>query len=119
MVTTHLDGDRFAMRFLWMLIAVATLPGCTTLPVPEQPEPSAPYALLEFPLSMRLLRLDDRQFDTQTRLSQLRVKPGPHTLYFMHRNAGVDGSAEHAGQHAAPFILDAHAGLTYQFESKT
>jgi hypothetical protein len=104
---------------LWIMAGVATLLSCATLPVPEQPQPSAPHAILEFPLSMRLLRIDDRQIDSLTHLGQLRVKPGQHTLYFMHLNAGVDGSADHAGQHAAPFTLDAHAGITYIFESKT
>ena len=107
------------VRCLCILAVVTTLLSCTTLPAPEQPESSAPYALLEFSASMRLLRLDDQKFDTQTHLSRLRVSPGAHTLYFMHLNAGVDGSADHAGQHAAPFILDTDAGITYHFESKT
>lgn len=110
---------KWIARCLGIIVSVAALLSCVTLPAPEQPEPSAPHARLEFSASMRLLRLDDQQLDTQTHLDQLRVRPGPHTLYFMHLNAGVDGSADHAGQHAAPFILDAHAGITYQFESKT
>ena len=68
---------------------------------------------------MRLLSLDEQKIDTLTHLNQLRVTPGQHTLRFMHLNAGVDGSADHAGQLAAPFPLDVHAGLAYHFESKT
>ncbi len=68
---------------------------------------------------MHLLRLDEQQIDSQTHLSRLRVGPGPHTLHFMHLNEGIDGSADHAEQHAYPFTLDAHAGITYHFESKT
>ena len=40
-------------------------------------------------------------------------------LRFIHVNDGIDGSADHAGQLAAPFSLDVYAGLTYHFESKT
>jgi hypothetical protein len=68
---------------------------------------------------MRLLSLNDQQIDPLTRLKQLRVAPGQHTLRFMHLNAGVDGSADHAAQIAAPYTLDVHAGITYHFESKT
>ena len=104
---------------LWLFLGFAYLLGCTTLPAPKQPERSVPHAILTFPSSMRVLSLNDQQIDTLTHLNQLRVIPGQHTLRFMHRNEGVDGSAEHAGQLAAPFILDVHAGITYHFESKT
>ncbi|MCZ6874683.1 MAG: hypothetical protein O7G88_14325 [bacterium] len=106
-------------RWLWLFLGLAYLLGCTTLPTPQQPERAATHAILTFPSSMRLLSLNDQQIDTLTHLSQLRVPPGQHTLRFMHRNEGIDGSAEHAGQLAAPFILDVHAGITYHFESKT
>jgi hypothetical protein len=68
---------------------------------------------------MQLLTLDDQTVDSRTSVKTLRVSPGRHILRLVHINAGVDGSVEHAGQHAAPFTLDVHEGLTYHFESKT
>lgn len=87
--------------------------------MPEQPADSEPFALLEFPASMRLLALDDRTFDARLRLNRLYVSPGQHALRFLHVNAGPGGSASHAGQHAAPFTLDLQEGITYHFEAKT
>lgn len=110
---------KWTARCLWMIASVAALLSCATLPGPAQPEPSAPYAVLAFSASMRLLQLDDQPIDARTRLRRLRVTPGRHTLRFVHLNEGADGSAEHAGQRADPFTLDARAGTTYQFESKT
>lgn len=101
----------------WLIMGLAALFGCTMLP--EQPTVSGPYAMLTFPASMRLLALDEQSFDTPTRIATLRVSPGHHTLRFVHVNAGSDGSAEHAGQLAAPFTVEVHEGLVYQFESKT
>jgi hypothetical protein len=105
------------VRCLWLAIGLVYILGCATLP--DQPEVSAPYAVLEFPASMQLLILDDQTVDSRTSVKTLRVSPGRHILHFVHINAGVDGSVEHAGQHAAPFTLDVHEGLTYHFESKT
>lgn len=110
---------KWTTRCLWMLAGVAALLSCATLPGPEQPQPSAPHAILIFPPSMQLLRLNEQQLDSPIHLGRLRVEPGQHTLHFMHLNKGIDGSDEHAGQYAAPFTLTAHAGITYHFESKT
>jgi hypothetical protein len=45
----------------------------------------------------------------------IRVTPGLHSLYF----AYAGSSAQHAGQQADPFRLEAQAGYTYVFEAKT
>ena len=103
--------------YFWLIMGLVTLFGCTTLP--EQPTVSGPYALLTFPASIRLLALDEQSFETPTRIDAIRVPPGQHILRFVHVNAGIDGSAEHAGQLASPFTVEVHEGLVYQFESKT
>ena len=101
----------------WLMLGLVAMFGCTTLP--EQPAVSGPYAILTFPASIRLLALNEPSFDSRTRIDTLRVRPGQHTLRFVHVNAGIDGSAEHAGQLAAPFTVEVHEGVVYQFESKT
>ena len=102
---------------LWLMLGLMAMFGCTRLP--EPPAVSGPYAILTFPASMRLITLDEQSFDPRTRIDTLRVSPGQHTLRFMHVNAGSDGSAEHTGQLAAPFTVEVHEGVMYQFESKT
>ncbi len=103
----------------WFVLAglFYALLGCATLP--DQPAESTPYARLKFSAAMQLLALDDQPIDTSFHLYTLRVRPGPHTLYFAHINAGPEGSATHAGQRATPFRLEVHEGIAYAFEAKT
>ena len=105
---------------LLLSLSLIGLGACaTSLPEPEQPEPDAPYALLQFSQAMKLLAVDDQTLDTRARVNALRVSPGQHTLRFVHVDAGADGSVAHAGQNAKPFVLDTEAGVLYQFEAKT
>jgi hypothetical protein len=68
---------------------------------------------------MHLIALDDQSITTPALISSLRVTPGQHTLRFVHVDAGPDGSAQHAGQHAAPFTLNVREGIAYHFAAKT
>jgi hypothetical protein len=67
---------------------------------------------------MQLLAVDQQTVDTTT-VRTLRVSPGQHALSFLHVNNGPEGSAQHAGQKADPFVLEAFEGLVYEFEAKT
>jgi hypothetical protein len=109
---------RTSVCCLWLAAGFLALLGCATVPV-KPPVTSEPYAVLAFPASMRLLAVDEQPVASRSRLAMLRVHPGQHTLRFVHVNAGIDGSAEHAGQFADPFKLDVQEGLIYHFESKT
>ena len=99
------------------MLGLFFLAGC--IPSPPQPEVSAPYALLEFQRTMQLLTLDGHAIDDRLLLRDLRVAPGRHTLHFAYTALGTEGSRQHDGQRAAPFLLDTQAGRTYLFEAKT
>jgi len=114
--------DDVTRRRLTLLLSLylCCLGGCAaSLSAPDQPTPAEPYALLQFSAAMHLLAVDEQAVDTRTRLRTLRVSPGPHALRFVHVAAGPDGSLAHAGQHASPFVIEAEAGVIYQFEAKT
>ncbi len=110
---TRLPRIRLLALCFWLLY------GCATLPEPPQPSLAEPYARLRFSQAMQLPALNDQTVETHSWVSALRVRPGRHTLRFVHINAGSEGSAEHAGQHAHPFTLEVHEGITYVFEAKT
>ncbi len=93
------------------------LAGC--IPLPPQPDVSTPYGLLEFPRTMQILTLNGHAIDDRLLLRDLRVAPGRHTLHFAYTALGTEGSRQHDGQRAAPFLLDTQAGRTYIFEAKT
>lgn len=95
-------------------LLVAAL-GCTTLPLPEQPSETQPYAVLAFPGAIRVLAIDAQELDTRARLDTIRVTPGRHTL----RLAYVGPSVPHAGQQIDPVMYELHEGRRYQFEAKT
>ncbi len=104
---------REALRWLILIGGIFGLLGCATLP--EQPGEAQPYALLVLPDAIRLLTLDVQTFDPRVRISAIRVTPGLHSLHFTYAGS----SAQHAGQQAAPFRLEAQAGHKYLFEAKT
>ena len=104
---------REALRWLILIGGIFGLLGCATLP--EQPGEAQPYALLVLPDAIRLLTLDVQTFDPRVRISAIRVTPGLHSLHFTYAGS----SAQHAGQQAAPFRLEAQAGYKYLFEAKT
>ena len=94
--------------------------GCATTPVQlDAPPTSEPYAILQFSNAMQLIAVNDQRIDSSQPIRTLRVRPGSHTLRFVHLNDGPEGSASHAGQTAAPFNLEVHEGITYEFEAKT
>lgn len=94
--------------------------GCADKSVlPPQPALNEPYALLKFSAAMHLFALDQQPIDTMLAIRTQRVRPGPHTLRFLHVNSGPEGSAQHAGQRTDPFLLEAFEGLVYEFEAKT
>lgn len=101
------------MRWLMLIGGILGLLGCATLP--EQPGEAQPYALLVLPDAIRLLTLDVQTFDPRVPSRVIRVTPGLHSLSF----AYAGSSAQHAGQQAEPFRLEAQAGYTYVFEAKT
>jgi hypothetical protein len=110
-------------RWLWISLLCLYLSlavGCAdkSLSLP-QPAPTEPYALLTFSAAMQLLALDQQTIDTPATIRMLRVSPGQHSLRFLHVNDGPEGSAQHAGQRADPFVLEAFEGLVYEFEAKT
>ena len=99
---------------------LAWLVGCAAVPVQiDAPPTSEPYAILQFSSAMQLIAVDDQTLDSRQPIRTLRVPPGSHTLRFVHLNDGPEGSASHAGQTADPFTLEAHEGITYEFEAKT
>jgi len=104
---------REAIRGLVLIGVWLGLLGCATLP--PQPDDVQPYGLLVLPEDIRLLTLDTQTFDSRLRISAIRVTPGPHSL----RLAYDGSSAQHAGQQAEPFRLEAQAGHKYLFEAKT
>jgi hypothetical protein len=110
-------------RWLWLgllSVSLALTAGCADKSVlPTQPTPLEPYALLKFSAAMQLLALDQQTIDTPASIRTLRVRPGQHTLRFLHVNDGIEGSAQHAGQVADLFMLEAFEGLVYEFEAKT
>ena len=110
-------------RCIWLGLLVFFLSlaaGCADKSaLPPQPAPAEPYAILKFSAAMQLLAMDQQAVDTTVAIRTLRVSPGQHTLRFIHVNHGPEGSLEHAGQHADPFILEAFEGLTYEFAAKT
>jgi hypothetical protein len=59
-------------------IGLLSLSGC--IMHSTSPMPSAPYARLEFPASIRLLTLDKQAIDTRTQRQALLLRPGQHTL---------------------------------------
>jgi hypothetical protein len=87
---------------------------CTT-PLPEQPGGAQPYARLVLPDAIRLVALDTQTFDSRTRISEIQVTPGSHSLSF----AYAGSSPQHAGQQADPFRLEVQEGHQYVFEAKT
>lgn len=99
---------------LWTLWSCAPLAN-----TPEQPALTEPFARLTFSSAMKLAAVDNQPVESRQAIRTLRVRPGPHTLQFIHVNDGPEGSADHAGQLAAPFPLEAYAGITYEFEAKT
>ncbi len=68
---------------------------------------------------MKLTAFNQQTLGTPTSIRALRVRPGQHTLRFLHVNEGPEGSQQHAGQLADPFTLEAYEGLVYEFEAKT
>ena len=100
-----------SLWFLWSCAPVANSP--------EQPPLTEPFALLQFSAAMQLTAVDNQPVASRQAIRTLRVRPGVHTLRFIHVNDGPEGSADHAGQLAAPFTLETHAGITYEFEAKT
>ena len=124
MVVTYPKGLGRGLRFSLLAIFFALLTGCadkTALlsQLPPQPPLTKPYALLKFSAAMQLLALDEQAVDPATPISMLRVAPGRHALRFIHVNSGPEGSAEHAGQRADPFVIETFEGLIYEFEAKT
>jgi hypothetical protein len=96
------------------------LVSCASVPVQiDAPPASEPYAILQFSSAMQLIAVNDHTIDSSQPIRTLRVRPGSHTLRFVHLNNGPEGSASHAGQQADPFTLDVHEGITYAFEAKT
>jgi hypothetical protein len=94
--------------------------GCATVSVQiDAPPTSKPYAMLQFSSAMQLIAINDQTIDSRQPIRTLRVRPGSHTLRFVHLNDGPEGSPAHAGQTADPFTLEAHEGVTYEFEAKT
>ncbi|ETX00957.1 MAG: hypothetical protein ETSY1_09365 [Candidatus Entotheonella factor] len=87
--------------------------------LPPQPALAEPYAILKFSAAMQLIALDQQAIDTVVAIRTLRVRPGQHTLRFLHLNNGPEGSPQHAGQRTDPFVLEAFEGLIYEFEAKT
>ncbi|MDH3605004.1 MAG: hypothetical protein OEU26_35850 [Candidatus Tectomicrobia bacterium] len=105
---------------LLLSFGLAWLAGCATTPVQiDAPPTSEPYAILHFSSAMQLIAVNDQTIDSSQPVRTLRVRPGSHTLRFVHLNDGPEGSASHAGQKADPFTLEAHEGVTYEFEAKT
>jgi hypothetical protein len=86
---------------------------CVTLP--EQPGGAQPYARLVLPEAIRLVALDTQTFDPRTRMREIQVTPGPHSLSFVYAGS----SPQHAGQQADPFRLEVQEGHEYVFEAKT
>lgn len=109
------------LLLLWLLSSgLAWLVSCATAPVHlDAPPTSEPYALLQFSRAMQLIAFNGQTVDSSQPIRTLRVRPGSHTLRFVHLNDGPEGSAAHAGQTADPFTLEAHEGVTYAFEAKT
>ena len=97
---------------LWLLSVVCGLLSCVR--PPAQPG-GQPYALVAWPQAMRLFGLDTQTFDYHTRLQEIRVPPGSHSLRF----AYASSSPQHTGQQVVPFVLDTQAGHQYIFEPKT
>ena len=96
------------------------LVGCANVPVQiDAPPASEPYAILQFSRAIQLIAFNDQAIDPSQPIRTLRVRPGLHTLRFVHLNDGPEGSAAHAGQQADPFTLEVHEGITYAFEAKT
>jgi hypothetical protein len=85
----------------------------------DTPPTSEPYAILQFSSAMQLTAFNDQAIDPSQPIRTLRVRPGSHTLRFVHLNTGPEGSTAHAGQQADPFTLEVHEGVTYAFEAKT
>lgn len=107
------DTRWFRLGMLGLLL----LAGC--IPSPPQPEVSAPYALLEFPPTMQMVTINGHAIDDRLVLRDLRVAPGRHTLHFAYTARGAEGSRQHDGQRAGPFLLETQAGRTYIFAAKT
>ena len=113
-------GGCAMLRHAWqvwcvLLVGVACGLLCCTTPLPEQPGGAQPYARLVLPDEIRLVALDTQAFDPRTRIREIQVPPGPHSLSF----AYAGSSPQHAGQQADPFRLDAQEGQQYVFEAKT
>ena len=114
-------------QWLWRGLRLGLLSGYLALAVgcagqavlPPQPEPAEPHALLTFSSAMQLLALDGEPVDTTASIRALRLAPGQHALRFQHVNSGPEGSAEHAGQVADPFVLEVFEGFVYEFEAMT
>ena len=108
------------LLFLLLGVSLGWLGGCAKpQALPPQPPLSEPFAVLKFSSAMKLIALDDQVIDSSQPIHTLRVQPGSRQLRFVHLNNGPEGSAAHAGQTADPFTLDAHEGVTYEFEAKT
>ena len=103
--------------WLGLAVGILSLWGCATHSAP--PMPSAPYAVLEFPASIRLLTLDNQAIDARTRHQTLPVSPGRHTLQLMYVAMGIDGSRMHDGQLTGPVGLEVQEGFRYRLVAKT
>ena len=99
--------------YLWLLSGAFWLLSC--LKLPEQPGETQPYALVVFPQAIHLQALDTQTVDPRMYVRAIRVSPGEHRLRLVYEG----GSPQHAGQQAAPFLLDTQAGHQYVFEPKT
>lgn len=113
----------YQRHWLWLGLLsfyLSLTTGCADKSVlPPQPALHEPYALLKFSAAMHLFALDQQPVDTTAAIRTLRVRPGRHTLRFLHVNKGPEGSAQHAGQRTDPFLIEAFEGLVYEFEAKT
>jgi hypothetical protein len=103
--------------WLWLAVGVLSLWGCATPSAP--PTPSAPYAMLELPASIRLLTLDNQAVDARTQRQTLLVSPGRHTLQLMYVAMGTNDSRMHDGQLAGPVALEVQEGFRYRLMAKT
>ena len=105
-------------RYLWCLVLLSSACGllsCSIQPPLPQPNAAQSYALIVLPSAIHLLRIDTQILPWQTRVQEMRVTPGPHSLRMTYEGS----SLPHRNQQDMIFRLEAQAGHQYSFEAKT